>query len=254
MALFNSLTLQNIWFVWGSACLVFFFNSVFFYCKFLTINVSQCWSKLTPIWSLYKRSHWHFFIGLIAVLLLQIDRLIVAAFLDMTEVGIYYRHVAIVALTYQAFNILIFNQWIPKIYGAVNAGRSQEAACNLNRIYLRVAALTALLCPAIYALLFFSTHFGFELGLRMDLLALLIAAAIIRFRTDFNNLLLNAHKAEIKILQNQIISFLALTLCLPFFIYHTGPIGAALGTIVIAALYCGLSYRSRAALRKEQWR
>ena len=82
----------------------------------------------------FKLSKIHFLIGLVALIWIQLDRLVVGLWFSPEKMGIYYRHVSIIGIIYQLFNIISYNRLIPKIFGLAK----NNNYLFLNKILLKI--------------------------------------------------------------------------------------------------------------------
>lgn len=211
-------------------------------------------SRAKPrIFPQHKASLAHFGIGLLAILMLQFDRLTVGALLPFDESGVYFRHILLVSLVYQFFNIASYNRVLPSIFARSKAADLPGAQALVRQELVKVAGFVAL----IFAVLWigdaltggvWSSRFSISLAL---VGALLIGAAI-RIAADFYGLVLNASMLEKTLLRQQIIAFGAGSLLLIGLTYLFGMAGTAAATIATSTLYLMLIGRAVRPLIKNQ--
>lgn len=168
----------------------------------------------------HKQSFVHFLIGLVAILTLQLDRLMAGSLLELSEVGVYFRHILLISFIYQFFNIASFNRVLPKVFSQAK----QNTALSLKKIIRKEGVKVLLLASAIY--LFFLAIYFSPLGdfferyqVKIELLGLLLITFTIRATADLNGLVFNAKGKEKKLLTYQLttlsigsIAFVLLTL------------------------------------------
>ncbi len=186
----------------------------------------------------YRASMHHFLIGGLAVLSLQFDRLIVGAALPLGDVGLYFRHVVIVSLVYQFFNVASYNRRLPAIFHSARSDDKAKTLAIIRNEVLLVGGAT--LAGVAVALVVNAATNGtilarFELSITLGLL--LLCGALIRVVADFLSLVLNARHEERRLFRNQLASFGAGSLCLVLLTYNFGLYGAAIAVILSMSLY-----------------
>ena len=186
----------------------------------------------------YRVSWHHFLIGGLAVLSLQLDRLIVGAALSLDEVGFYFRHVVIVSLAYQLFNVASYNRRLPRIF---QSARTEPKAQTLRIIGKELMLVAGVALAGVAAALVANVATGgvilARFGLSTVLGLLLLSGALIRVVADFLSLVLNARHEERRLFRNQVFSFGGGALCLVLFTYLFGLNGAAIAVIVSMTFY-----------------
>lgn len=155
----------------------------------------------------YRASWTHFLLGITAVLTIQIDRLTVGALLSLEQAGIYFRHILLVSMLYQVFNIAFHNRILPRVFASGKAGTVEPLVHIVRREYLNVVAFWGATGVAILAV-----QFGF--GSLLDRFRLepvflfgLLAISMLRARADLNALVFNALHRERLVFRLQLISF-----------------------------------------------
>ncbi|MDQ8027721.1 MAG: hypothetical protein REJ23_03270 [Brevundimonas sp.] len=186
----------------------------------------------------HKASAVHFLLGLIALLVLQYDRLAVGALMSMDQVGVYFRHAALASLAYQAFSVISFNRIIPTVFAAAR----QESVAALRGRVLREYLLTLIGAPVLFALLWGADVLtGGVYSERFHLSILLIGVMLIGFMlraaADFHGLVLNARHLENAVLRQQAIAFAIGAVLLAGLTWRFGLFGAASATAATAGLY-----------------
>lgn len=159
-------------------------------------------------WTQHHASLAHFLIGLLAVLMLQFDRLAVGSMLPPEQAGIYFRHVMLIASVYQLFNIISYNRRLAGIFALTRDFGLLPA----QRVVMRdLAWLTAALIVglAITSVLDWASdrQLTERFHVSLILMALLLSGAWFRMLADFQALLLNAMLRERRVLVNQIAAF-----------------------------------------------
>jgi len=203
----------------------------------------------TRIFAQHRASLTHFTIGLLGVASLQIDRLAVGSLLPLHEVGIYFRHVLLVSFAYQLFNIASYNRKVPVIFGNART-QSIKAAQRILRFeqfkvwgvviagFLGLWALDAATRGALTA----------RFSVRLDLVALLVAGALIRIAADYCALILNSRMRETWVLRRQIGSFAVGSILLIGLTVQFGMFGTAAAIITTSCLYYVLNRSAVARL------
>lgn len=204
----------------------------------------------TDILGQHKASLTHFLIGLVAILILQFDRLAVGGLMSFEQTGLYFRHTLLVAFAYQAFNIASFNRITPAIFAEARVSGVPHLRRRVLQEYGKTLIGVPLLLLAAYAADrltdgVWSERFHLSLGL----MALLLLGFVARAAADFHALILNARHAERHILTTQGAAFAVGAILLVLLTWRFGVYGAASATIATSALY--LMLVSRAVRRLE---
>ncbi len=197
----------------------------------------------------YRASFNHFMIGLVAILSVQMDRLVAGAFLAPAEIGIYFRNAMPVSIVYQLFNIASFNRVLPEIFAAARTSPVAAIRPRVFREFLTVAGAAALIYAAILA----AAHLPHLDGLfakyhiRPELLCFLFASFLLRAGGDLNGILLNGKNLERRILAIQVS---ALLVGVVFYVGLSWRFGL-MGTVVAGMFGQGLYlFRTRRALSR----
>jgi O-antigen/teichoic acid export membrane protein len=199
----------------------------------------------------YRASWHHFLLGLVAILALQIDRLVIGAVMPLDQVGVYFRHILMVSMIYQVFNIAFLNRVLPAVFALAKRAPLSDLRAIARREYLRVLVFVGSLALAGLVLHLVT---GDALADRFSLVpayfAGLLVMSCVRMRADFNGLILNALHQEAAIFRLQLISF---TLNFPVLVGLTWALGIP-GTIASgitgAALY--LAFTRRTLIRQDR--
>jgi O-antigen/teichoic acid export membrane protein len=197
----------------------------------------------TDILGQHKASMTHFLIGLIAVLVLQFDRLAVGGLLSLEQTGVYFRHALLISLAYQMFSIASFNRVTPSIFAAAKI----ESVSSLVGRILREYRLAFVLTPLFFAGLWvadritggvWTGRFHIELGL----VAIMLLGFMVRAAADFPALIMNALHRERVVLHRQAFAF-AVGGCLLVSLTHLyGLWGAAWAMVCTSLLYATLNW------------
>ncbi|MBB4084121.1 O-antigen/teichoic acid export membrane protein [Brevundimonas lenta] len=198
----------------------------------------------------HKASLTHFLIGLIAILILQFDRLAVGGLMTFEETGLYFRHTLLVAFAYQAFNIASFNRITPAIFTEAKTQDIPHLRRRVLREYLKTVVGVPLLLFAAWGVDAL-THgvWSERFHLSLVLMGLLLLGFVVRAAADFHALILNARHDERHILTAQGAAFVVGAALLVLLTWRFGVYGAACATIATSALYLVLV--SRAVRRLE---
>lgn len=193
----------------------------------------------------HRASLTHFLIGLVAILMLQYDRLIVGALMPLSSVGIYLRHLVLISLAYQVFSVVSFNRMLPRMFEtakltSLRSQNSQVVKEHLMLSSLVVAGFIALLAANTFTDGIYTARYDLSLGL----IAVLLVGFLIRARADFAGLILNAHMLEREVLRNQLIGAVVGGILLSGLTWTFGLWGAACATLVGQTLYLALNLRA----------
>lgn len=198
----------------------------------------------------HRASLTHFLIGLIAILILQFDRLAVGGLMSFEQTGQYFRHTLLVSFAYQAFNIASFNRITPAIFTEAKTQGIPHLRRRVLREYLKaVIGVPVLLLMAWGADRLTGGVWSERFHLSLVLMALLLFGFVLRAAADFHALILNARHDERHILVSQGIAFAVGAVLLVALTWRFGVYGAAFATIATSALYLVLV--SRAVRRLE---
>jgi O-antigen/teichoic acid export membrane protein len=203
----------------------------------------------TRIFAQHRASLTHFAIGMLGVASLQIDRLAVGSLLPLHDVGIYFRHVLLVSFAYQLFNIASYNRNVPVIFGAARTQTVRDAQRVLRFEQAKVLGVVIAGFLILWAL---DRATGGVLtarfSVRLDLAALLVAAALIRISADYCALILNSRMREAWVLRRQMIAFGVGSLLLIGLTLMFGMFGTAAAMISTSSIYYVLNRSAVARL------
>lgn len=202
----------------------------------------------------HRASAVHFVLGLIAILILQYDRLAVGALMPLEQVGLYFRHTLLVSLAYQAFNVISHNRILPSIFAEA---RSRDVS-HLHRRVLREYRKTLVGAPMLLAAVWAANWltggvYAEQFQLSLSLMAIMIAGFMLRAAADFHALILNARHREKDVLRQQAVAFAVGGVLLGLLTWRFGVYGAASASVVASGLYLVLVWRCvRKAARLEE--
>jgi O-antigen/teichoic acid export membrane protein len=186
---------------------------------------------------------------MLGVASLQIDRLAVGSLLPLHDVGIYFRHVLLVSFAYQLFNIASYNRNVPVIFGAARTQTVRDAQRVLRFEQAKVLGVVIAGFLILWAL---DRATGGVLtarfSVRLDLAALLVAAALIRISADYCALILNSRMREAWVLRRQMIAFGVGSLLLIGLTLMFGMFGTAAAMISTSSIYYVLNRSAVARL------
>jgi O-antigen/teichoic acid export membrane protein len=197
----------------------------------------------------YAASFTHFQIGIISVLAIQWDRLIVPLFLGLDEVGIYFRHVQIVGLVYQFFNIASYNRTMPRVIRDAQSLSTSAIFRTIRREIVPVFLITV----AGFAVLagldrLTGGVYSARYHISIVLAAALTAGALVRVLADFIALICHARMREDLVRRSQLGSLLAGGSLLVVLTATMGITGAVIATVVTSTLYLVLIWRAVGSL------
>ncbi|MGV9009390.1 lipopolysaccharide biosynthesis protein [Brevundimonas sp.] len=189
----------------------------------------------------HKASGVHFLLGLIALLLLQYDRLAVGALMPLDQVGLYFRHTMLVSLAYQMFNVVSFNRIMPAIFAAAH---TQDVAHLRGRV-MREYGKTLIGAPLLLGALWLADAltggvYAERFHLSLLLIAIMLGGFVLRAAADFCGLILNALHGEREVLRYQTIAFAVGAVVLAVLTWRFGVYGAATALVFTSALYLAL--------------
>ena len=199
----------------------------------------------TDILAQHRASLTHFLIGLIAILILQFDRLAVGGLMSFEQTGQYFRHTLLVSFAYQAFNIASFNRITPAIFAEAKTQAIPHLRARVLREYLKtLIGVPLLLLMAWAADRLTDGVWSERFHLSLLLMGLLLAGFVLRAAADFHALILNARHDERHILVSQGAAFAVGAVLLVVLTWRFGVYGAAFATFATSALYLVLVSRA----------
>lgn len=216
---------------------------------FAFLRIRNATPKTTPfgfrtdILRQHRDSMTHFLIGLIAILVLQFDRLAVGGLLTLEQTGVYFRHALLLSLAYQLFNIASFNRITPTVFSLAKT----ETKGRLIQIVLKEYSRTLIGAPLLLAGLWladrvtggvWTARFQIELGL----VAIMLLGFVLRAAADFPALIMNARHLEKLVLHRQGIAFAMGGPLLIGLTHLWGLWGAAGAMVATSALYATLNW------------
>lgn len=169
----------------------------------------------------YKFAYINFFIGLVAVLSLQADRLIVGVSFNSTDTGMYFRHVSIISILYQLFYITSYNKLLNGVFSKAKTETYDIIIAIVNKEYKRDLIFILSGIVVITIIYSFFSHFIFnKFHIKLSILIFLLFVFLIRIYADFRSMVLNAYHLENVILKYQTISLgigiLLMIILIPF--------------------------------------
>ena len=219
-------------------------------------RLRQAAPKATPfnltadILGQHRASMTHFLIGLIAVLVLQFDRLAVGGLLTLEQTGLYFRNALLVSLAYQMFSIASFNRVMPSVFAAAKV----EPTRKLIRRVVKEYARTLLAVPVLFAGLWvadrltqgvWSARFNIDLGL----VAIMLTGFVLRGAADFPAMILNAKHLERWVLIRQGLILMIGAVLLVALVRLFGVWGAAWAMVATSGLYAILNWTALPGLK-----
>lgn len=190
----------------------------------------------------HKASFTHFITGALAVLIIQIDRLVVGTMLPLAEVGIYFRHVVLVSFAYQFFNVVSYNRKLPKVFKLARENHIMQAKGVINREYLIIATMVVLgFAGGVFLDVALVHRITRPLLIDVTLVAVLLVGSLLRIHADFSALILNAQFQEKRVLTNQIVAFVIGFTALVGLTWAYGLYGTAFATVVGSLAYLALN-------------
>jgi len=183
----------------------------------------------------YFASRTHFLIGLVAVTLLQVDRLVVGALLTLEQSGLYFRHILLASFAYQVFNVVSYGRVAPRVYEHIHSHRTAAARAIIRRELSWLVPAAALVVAAGY--LVRSVPFlnvPAIQSINPDYLAVLTLGYLVRAFADFNALLLNGVYQERAVFISQVAA-LGLTVVMSIILTDLFGIPGTAATLVLGA-------------------
>jgi len=209
-------------------------------------------SLQSVIFAQHRASFTHFLIGMVAMLIIQGDRLMLPNLLSKDLVGIYARHGTVVSFGYQLFNIMSNNRILPEVFRLTRHGELEAGRRICLREWLRVVTATVALA-VVLTLANWLTHgvYAEKFHIHPDFLLLMLCGFVIRAVADLNALPLNAVHRERVILRNQLVAFIVVVVLMLTLTPLLGILGTILATLSGAALYATLNLKAVNDLRQS---
>lgn len=195
------------------------------------------------IFGQHRASMTHFLIGLIAILVLQFDRLAVGGLLTLDQTGLYFRHALLVSLAYQMFNIASFNRITPKVFAAAKTEPTQSLARRVLKEYRLTLIATPLLLAALWlADQLTQGEWSARFQVDLALVSVMLLGFALRGAADFAALIMNAKHLERWVLHRQAVAFATGGALLIGLTHVYGLWGAAWAMVVTSGLYALLNW------------
>lgn len=203
-------SIEIIIYCWAILSFVQLFIFSKWFSNSLTRHGVRFWSNgLHEMTGHYKIAKINFLIGLISVLSLQCDRLIVGYSFDSYFTGIYFRHVSLISIAYQLFNIVSYNRLVPEIFLAAKTQPFSHLRkiifSEFKKITILLFGLTILFLIGYY---FFLDKLFASFHLDLYIILSLLGIFYIKIYADFQGMILNALNLELKICIFQFITML----------------------------------------------
>lgn len=198
----------------------------------------------------HRASMTHFLIGLIAILVLQFDRLAVGGLLTLEQTGLYFRHALLVSFAYQMFNIASYNRITPLIYAAAKVETTQVLIRRVLGEYSRTLMATPVLLVGLWlADRFTQGVWTARFQIDLALIAFIFLGFMLRGLADFPALILNAKHLERWVLHRQAVAFAVGCALLLGLTHVYGLWGAAAAMVSTSGLYAVLNWSALPRLR-----
>jgi O-antigen/teichoic acid export membrane protein len=235
----STLTLDGSLAVWSAGQLA---CAVVVFALWLRQNVAAApdapFSLKDRIFAQHRASLTHMQIGLVAILVLQFDRLVVGALVPLDQAGIYFRHILIVSFIYQFFNVAFYNRALPAIFAAAKTETRQRLQARLWRELLVIYALVAAGVASGLAIdQFFGGAISAKYHLAYALGLILVSGALIRVTADFHAAICHARMAERSVLNAQLTSFMIGGPALIALSWTIGIYGTAIASLAGSVIY-----------------
>lgn len=197
----------------------------------------------------HRDSLTHFLIGLVAILMLQFDRLTIGALVPLDQAGMYFRHILMVSFIYQFFNVAFYNRALPGIFAMAKTSTITEIKGRLWReLFVIYGAILFGCAVAVGIDLLLDRAVSAKYHLSYLLSAILIAGALIRVTADFFSALCHTRMLERLILHAQLVALSIGGLALVIASWQFGVIGTGSASLATSALYLILIWRAVARL------
>lgn len=230
---FNIEWIFKVWALLSLAGIVLF--AIAFWRTWAFASLSQVEGVGSSQLTQFIASRTHFMIGLVALTLLQADRLVVGALLTLEQSGLYFRHVLLASFAYQVFNVASYGRVAPRVYEHIHANRPASARAIIRRELNWLALGGGLVIFMFYlaASLQFSSMPVIR-SINPNYLAILTVAYMVRALADFNALLLNGAYSERDVFVSQSMA-LGLAVAFNLTLTHFFGMAGAVATVMIGS-------------------
>lgn len=199
----------------------------------------------------HRASAVHFVLGLIAILIIQYDRLAVGALMPLEQVGLYFRHTLLVSLAYQAFNVISYNRITPSVFVEAKSHDIGHLRRRVLREYLKTLVGAPLLLAGVWlANVVTGGVYAERFHLSLWLMAIMLFGFMLRAAADFHALVLNSRHRERDVLRQQAVAFVFGGVMLGLLTWRFGVYGAASAGVLTSGLY--LILVSRVVVRAQR--
>jgi hypothetical protein len=185
----------------------------------------------------YRASLTHFLIGVVAVAALQVDRLIVSGVLVATDIGVYFRNVALAGVALQIFNIVSFNRVAPRVYRCAREDAWKEARDLVRLEYGCFALALAGFVMATLLVDYYFDHPGRQYGLEAIFVLAITLGILLRTAADYKGLLLLSLGGDQALFRNQVAALLLGSTGLLILAWRFQLLGAFCGAVVTHFFY-----------------
>ena len=251
----NPLSLELVLQIWAvvSAIIVVLSAFIWYIRSSKTTHIPDEGNLSDRLRSQYKASRTHFLLGLTAILTLQIDRLTIGLLLPLETVGIYFRHILVLSLVYQVFNIAFFNRIVPKVFLQAKTETITVLRKLVSKEYISVLVFVALIMAAGLGLHWVTNStIADRFSLNPYYFIGLLLAATLRMRADFNALIFNARMRESTVLKLQLVAFFVGALLMIILTGVSGIPGTIASLIIASMLYLVLTQYALKPLAHEE--
>lgn len=192
----------------------------------------------TDVLSQHRASLTHFLIGLVAVVMMQYDRLVVGALMPLDQVGIYFRHQVLIALAYQVFSVVSAGRILPTIFALAKHQPDRVLIARLRMEYLFIFGFVLIGFGCLWtADALTGSAYSAHYNLNIWLIGLMLVGFLLRFAADFWGLILNARMRERVVLRLQFTALLVGGLLMVVLTYRFGMWGTAVATVATSLAY-----------------
>jgi O-antigen/teichoic acid export membrane protein len=231
--------LETVLIIWALISLIqiFFFGRAFYRIT-MRFKIDLFKFEVKSISYQYKLAYINFFIGLVAVLSIQADRLIVGISFDSINTGMYFRHVSIISILYQIFYITSYNKLLKRVLLKAKTETFDKVVLIVYREYKRDLIFILLGIFVITIVFSFFSQFIFsKFHIKLPILLFLLTVFSIRIYADFRSMVLNAYHLEYVILKCQTLSMVIGILLMLVLIPIMGLNGVLASSLISTCIY-----------------
>lgn len=241
---YELISILQLWGLLSSFGLLVMVFVFFRYLRFQPIN--QPIAPLLHFSNFYAPSMLNFWIGIVAVASLQLDRVVVSSLVSIESAGVYFRNIFVAAFFYQMAGVLSHGRVMNRLCLSMQSGRINKARLVIRAELKRLVLWCAITVPLLIVMShFFQASIPRLASLDLTLVFGLLVAYALRLGGDYVQICLTATRHENIVLWTQCAAIIVAFIFNIFLIPHFDLFGAVGAFCIGAAVYViGLTFFS----------